>query len=197
MDRENDRKTDNACSQSFADHLLIAMPGMQDSYFSNTVIYICEHSDKGAMGLVINQPINVQLKEIFHQFELEDTADPGNQELLAGGPVHMDRGFVLHPHNENQWEGTTHLSSHLDLTSSRDIIIDIARAKGPDKKLITLGYSGWAPGQLEQEISENSWLIVPADLQVLFDTPYEQMASAAAQGIGLNLANLSTTAGHA
>lgn len=182
---------------NFTNHLLVAMPGMLDPNFSNAVIYICEHSDKGAMGLVINQPLDLRLQEIFEQFELEHLPDTGNQELLAGGPVQLERGFVLHPFEGRIWEGTTSLTSDLSLTSSRDIIVDIALAKGPRKSLITLGYSGWGAGQLEEEIASNSWLTVPADDAILFDTPYEKRASVAAQRIGLDFSRLSSTIGHA
>lgn len=183
--------------QNFTNHLLVAMPGMLDPNFSNSVIYICEHSSQGAMGLVINQPLNIQLKEIFAQFDLDDLSSSGEQHLLAGGPVQLERGFVLHPGSEKSWESTLRLSPEVNLTSSRDILVDIAKAKGPEKTLITLGYSGWGAGQLEQEIAANSWLTVPADVQILFEIPFEKRAAAAARQLGLDLSTLSGTAGHA
>lgn len=181
----------------FTNHLLVAMPGMSDPNFSNAVIYICEHSENGAMGLVINQPLNLKLKEIFEQFDLTHLPDTGDQHLLAGGPVQLERGFVLHPSEGRTWEGTTPLTTELSLTSSRDIIVDIANARGPEKSLITLGYSGWGAGQLEQEIATNSWLTVPADPDILFDTPYENRARAAAGRLGLDYSLLSSAVGHA
>lgn len=182
---------------SLTNHFLLAMPGMRDSNFSDSVIYICEHSPEGAMGLIVNRPMNIPLSQVFEQFDLKYPKHLGEQELMAGGPVQTDRGFVLHRPAARQWESTLNIASQINLTASKDIIVDIAREMGPKDSLITLGYAGWGRGQLEQEIAENSWLTIPADPEVIFTTPPSQRARMAAASIGIDLSQLSTSAGHA
>lgn len=182
---------------SLRDHFLIAMPGMHDSSFTHSVTYICEHGEKGAMGIVINNVLPLLLEDIFEQMQLTtDHNNLGHQAIVAGGPVQVERGFVLHPRAQ-EWQSTLHVSSQISLTASRDVIEAIAEGKGPDQFLIALGYAGWGAGQLEAEIAANAWLTIPADSQILFNTPYEQRWLAAAQPLGIDLNLISSVAGHA
>lgn len=181
---------------SLRDHFLIAMPGLNDSSFAHTVTYICEHSDKGAMGVVINTATPMLLKEIFAQMDLDDLSDQGEQIVMSGGPVQPERGFVLHS-NESKWQSTLEVSPEISLTASRDIIAALAEGRGPKRCLITLGYAGWGEGQLEAEIAANSWLTVPADKEIIFNTPFEQRWVAAAQALGIDVNLIPLTAGHA
>lgn len=181
---------------SLRDHFLIAMPGLNESSFAHTVTYICEHSDKGAMGVVINAATPMQLSEIFSQMDLDYMPSLGEQRIMAGGPVQSERGFVLHP-GDTQWQSTLRVSPELSLTASRDIIVALAQGRGPKSCLIALGYAGWGEGQLEQEIAENSWLTVPANKDIIFNTPCENRWAAAAQVLGIDVNLISSTAGHA
>ncbi len=182
---------------SLRNQLLIAMPGMLDPRFAHTVIYLCEHSEEGAMGLTVNRPTGAPISKIFQQLDLDYPATLGDKPLLAGGPVQLERGFVLHRPGPKAWESTLTTGNEINLTASRDIIVDIAANQGPVSLLIFLGYAGWGPGQLEQELVENAWLTVPADPELLFDTPAERIASLAAARIGVDLSQLSYVAGHA
>lgn len=173
------------------------MPGLLDPNFSHAVIYICEHTAEGAMGLVINNPLEIPLSQVFEQFEIDYSPAVGEQSLLSGGPVQTDRGFVLHRPTKREWESTLAISSDISLTASKDIIPDIARDRGPNDLIITLGYSGWGAGQLEEELSSNAWLTVPGDANIVFNVPFDQRAHAAAAIIGIDLNQLSTNAGHA
>jgi putative transcriptional regulator len=181
---------------SLRDHFLIAMPGLNDSSFAHTVTYICEHSDKGAMGVVINTATPMLLKEIFAQMDLNDQSDQGDQIVMSGGPVQPERGFVLHS-NESKWQSTLEVSENISLTASRDIIAALAEGTGPKQCLITLGYAGWGEGQLEAEIAANSWLTVPADKDIIFNTPFENRWTAAAQALGIDVNLIPLNAGHA
>jgi putative transcriptional regulator len=181
---------------SLCDHFLIAMPSMQGTSFSHSVTYICEHSERGAMGIVINNPIPMKLNEIFAQMNLADSSRQGDNPILAGGPVQSERGFVLHS-GESQWHSTLKVSDSISLTASSDIITALADGSGPPTFLIALGYAGWSGGQLEAEIAANSWLTVPADVDIIFNTPFEQRWTAAALALGINVNLISTTAGHA
>lgn len=181
---------------SLRDHFLIAMPGLNDSSFAHTVTYICEHSDKGAMGVVINTATPMLLKEIFSQMDLADLSDQGDLIVMSGGPVQPERGFVLHS-NEAKWQSTLEISPDVSLTASRDIITALAAGRGPKHCLIALGYAGWGEGQLEAEIAANSWLTVPADKNIIFNTPFEERWTTAAQALGIDVNLISSTAGHA
>jgi putative transcriptional regulator len=181
---------------SLRDHFLIAMPGLNESSFAHTVTYICEHSDKGAMGVVINTATPMLLKEIFSQMDLDDRSDQGDQIVMSGGPVQPERGFVLHS-NDTKWQSTLEISSAIYLTASRDIITALAAGRGPKQCLIALGYAGWGEGQLEAEIAANSWLTVPADKDIIFNTPFEERWTTAAQTLGIDVNLISSTAGHA
>lgn len=178
------------------DCFLIAMPSLDESIFSHTITYMCDHSADGAMGVVINNPLGMELGEIFSQLDVQDLAGLGEQPVMAGGPVQMERGFVLHS-PEFCGESTLGVSEQVSLTTSRDIIEDLACGRGPRKALVALGYAGWGPGQLEAELADNAWLTVPADSSVIFDTPVEQRWSAAAKQLGIDLNLISSIAGHA
>ena len=181
---------------SLCDHFLIAMPGLNDSSFAHTVTYICEHSDTAAMGVVINHVTPMQLREIFTQMDLEDQSIHGDQIVMSGGPVQPERGFVLHT-GKDSWQSTLQVSADISLTASRDIIAALAEGTGPEQWLITLGYAGWGEGQLEAEIAANSWLTVPANSHIMFNTPVEERWVAAAQTLGIDVNLISSTAGHA
>jgi len=181
--------------------LLIAMPGLLDPNFVHSVVYICQHSEEGAMGITINRPLGMPLSQVFEQLDLDYSPPNGTQTLLCGGPVEEQQGFVLHPLAERKWQATAPISDDIYLTTSRDIIDDMACDQGPDATLVALGYAGWVGGQLEQELLDNAWLTVPPDTkllpQLLFDTPLEERADVAAASIGINLSQLSNSAGHA
>lgn len=181
---------------SLRNHFLIAMPGMHDSAFAHSVTYICEHSDKGAMGIVINNVMPLLVKDIFTQMELIDASGLGDQVVYAGGPVQVERGFVLHA-SDTEWQSTLHISPQISLTASRDIIEALAEGRGPREYLIALGYAGWGAGQLEAEVAANSWLTLPADSNIIFNTPPEQRWTAAALPLGIDLNLISSVAGHA
>ena len=182
---------------SLKNHFLLAMPGLDDPTFSDSVVYICEHSADGAMGLIINQQMDIPVKAIFDQLKLEYRDECGRPLLFDGGPVQRDRGFILHANCDQQWESTLAISDEVSLTASRDILTDMAAGKGPKESLVTLGYSSWEAGQLERELGENSWLTIPAEAEILFKTDCAKRASAAALSIGLDLRILSHQAGHA
>lgn len=181
---------------SLCNHFLIAMPGLNDSSFAHTVTYICEHSEQGAMGVVINMATPMLLREIFEQMGLDDQSNLGDQIVMSGGPVQPERGFVLHS-TDSRWQSTLQISPDISLTASRDIIAALAEGRGPKQSLIALGYAGWGEGQLEAEIAANSWLTVPADKNIIFSTPLEQRWTAAAQALGIDVTLITSTAGHA
>jgi putative transcriptional regulator len=184
-------------SSNLAGHLLIAMPAMADPNFAQTVIYICEHSDQGTLGLVINRPLDIDLGDVFAQLELKN-CDEGtsSQPVLHGGPVHMERGFVIHENEEN-WENSTAINDSIHVTTSRDILIAMANGSGPKRATVALGYAGWGAGQLESEILANSWLNTPANAQIIFDTPFAERWQQSAQLLGIDLSTISPDAGHA
>lgn len=197
--RHNSRDGDDLGSlpeNGFRGQFLIAMPSLKGSVFSHTITYICDHNDDGALGIIINHPLELKLGEIFRQLELPQPGKLSEQTVLSGGPVQIDRGFVLHPHGQ-KWESTIEVSSEVNLTASRDILVSMAEDKGPDRALVALGYAGWDAGQLEEEIAANSWLTVPAEKHILFDTPCEQRWAAASQHLGIDLNLIHGTAGHA
>lgn len=178
-------------------HFLLSMPSLEDPNFQRTLSLICDHSDHGAMGLVINRPLALTTGEILGHLELEAaTAEIARQPVHYGGPVEPERGFVLHE-PVGDWEGTLHVGETLGVTTSRDILEAIARGEGPGKFLLTLGYSGWGAGQLEAELGQNAWLTCPAERDILFDTPAEERLTTAAARMGIDLDLLSSQAGHA
>jgi len=177
--------------------LLIAMPTLADPNFNRTVTLICEHTDQGALGIVINRPLGVRLSEIFAQLELKRcNAETSRQIVLHGGPVQQERGFVLHD-DARAWDSTLRVCDGISVTTSRDILVAMAKGQGPGHALVALGYAGWAPGQLEREIVENAWLSVTSTPELVFQTPFEDRWEAAAKLIGIDFTRLSSEAGHA
>ena len=182
---------------TLANQLLIAMPGMADPNFSSTVTLICEHNDDGALGIVINRPLTLKLGGLFEQLELtEADAKAADHPVLMGGPVGPERGFVLHQPS-GSFENSLAVSSDIYLTLSRDVIDAMAAGSGPDKTLVALGYAGWQAGQLEDEMLANSWLTVPATPDLVFDLPFGERWSAAAQTLGIDISQMAPDAGHA
>jgi putative transcriptional regulator len=182
---------------NLTNQLLIAMPKLADPNFHRTVTLICEHGAEGAIGLVVNRPLDLTLKEICEHLKLDEIS-PGAavQRVLLGGPVQMERGFILHQ-PVGGWESTLTIDPDTGLTSSIDVLKAIALGQGPTRTLVALGYAGWAPGQLEKEIAENSWLTAPNDSDILFAMPYEERWQAAAGKLGVDLNLMSGDAGHA
>ena len=205
---------------SLENQLLIAMPSLGDPYFNKTVTYICEHNEEGAMGLIINLPVNITLSDLLKQIEPEDeladkdsTIDSSNtdkstelnitdisnsleQLVLSGGPIAQQRGFVLHS-SQNGWSSSLTLNKELMITTSKDILLALGTEKAPEQFIVTLGYAVWGPGQLELELQANSWLTTPADNNILFNTPIEQRWKKATEKLGIDLAHLSSDIGHA
>ena len=180
---------------------LIAMPGMADENFAGSVVYLCEHNEKGALGLVINKPIEITLKNLFEKVELAlERAELAAQPVFFGGPVQTERGFVLHEKLADdaiRFSSTLSVPGGLEMTTSKDVLEALATGDGPKRILITLGYSGWSPGQLEDELSRNGWLTVDADPAIIFDTPVEQRYERALALLGFDPRMLSQQAGHA
>ncbi len=182
---------------SLTNHFLIAMPALQDPNFARSVTYICQHGEEGALGIMINRPLNIGLEELLESMNITaDHPGAGHQAVFAGGPVHPEQGFVLHQ-PPGEWSSTLRVSDQISVTTSQDIIEAIARDKGPEKYLIALGYAGWGGGQLEEELAANSWLSGPVDAGIIFDTPPEQRWEAAATLLGVDLSLLSNDVGHA
>lgn len=173
------------------------MPTVNDGLFTKSITYICEHSDQGTMGIVINHPLNLSLNEIFQHLEINDIQGSHTDHILAGGPVQIDQGFVLHRTTKQDWKSTIHISDQIALTTSQDILTAMAHDQGPSDSLVALGYAGWEAGQLEEELADNTWLTVPADSDILFNTPVELRAKAAAAQMGVDLTLISPQAGHA
>ena len=215
--------------KSLENQFLIAMPALADDYFNKTVTYICEHNDEGAMGLIINMPVNITLHDLLKQIEENDleeneksatsqTSDEENinqpeqgsvsvidkipldnsleQLVLSGGPISQNRGFVLH-RTQPGWKSSLALSKDIMITTSKDILMSLGTEEAPDQFMVTLGYAGWAPGQLEAELQTNSWLTIDADSDILFNTPIEQRWQKAAEKLGIDIAHLSSDIGHA
>lgn len=221
--------SDSQSMISLENQLLIAMPALGDSYFNKTVTYICEHNEEGAMGLIINLPINITLSDLLKQIDPEeeeafskhsdssktdssssdinaniglpdnavtDITNSLEQLVLAGGPIAQKRGFVLHS-SQTGWTSSLVLSKELMITTSKDILMALGTEKAPKQFMVTLGYAGWGPGQLEQELQANSWLTAPADRDILFNTPIELRWKKATEKLGIDLAHLSSDIGHA
>ena len=193
--------TDSA-SINLTHHFLIAMPGLDDAAFSKSVIYLCEHTERGALGLIINKPSDINLKGLFAKVELplrrEDLSDA---PVFHGGPVQTERGFVLHesmmPGHESVYASTMSIPGGLEMTTSKDVLEALSTGAGPRRVFVSLGYSAWGEGQLESEISDNSWLTVEADMNVIFDTPFGERYEKAMLLLGLQSWMLSPEAGHA
>lgn len=182
---------------NLTNQFLIAMPDMADTNFGGTVVFVIEHSERGALGLVINRPMEIDLGTLFERIDLKlEIAPLAGSPVFFGGPVQMDRGFVLHE-PVGDWSSTVTVGDELGLTSSKDVLEAVAEGSGPQRMLVTLGYSGWGPGQLEEEISRNAWLTVPASAELIFDTPADERFMAAFRLLGIDPAFLATSAGHA
>ena len=178
-------------------HFLIAMPAMADPHFAHTLTFVCEHNADGALGIVVNRPIEMTLSALFEQIEVAlPDATLGRAPVLYGGPVQMDRGFVLHRPLGN-WQSTLAVSDDLGLTTSKDVLEAVARGDGPRDVFVTLGYAGWSAGQLEQELGQNAWLTVKAEAGVIFDLPAEDRLPAAMRLLGIDFSRLSDDVGHA
>ena len=182
---------------NLTDHFLIAMPQLEDPNFVRSVTYICAHNEDGAMGIVVNRPLDMALGEVLAQMDLS-ASQPAIAELpvYLGGPVHTDRGFVLHRPGQH-WNSTIAINAAVAVSTSRDILEAIARGAGPTDALVALGYAGWSAGQLESEIAQNAWLSGPADLDIVFKTPAELRWQRAAALLGIDLASISHDVGHA
>jgi putative transcriptional regulator len=191
-------------SINLTNQFLIAMPGMGDGMFAGTVVYLCEHTDKGALGLVINKPIDITLKNLFEKVELSlDREDLAGAPVYFGGPVQTERGFVLHEplgdlgDDESGYNSSLKIEGGLEMTTSKDVLEALASGAGPKRVLVTLGYSGWAAGQLEDEMSNNGWINVAAQPGIIFDTPVDQRYDKALSLLGIDAGMLSSAAGHA
>ena len=184
-------------SDCLRDHFLLAMPGLSEGIFSQSITYICEHGESGAMGIVINQPLDLSVAEIFEHLEITPCKDFSGEAVMAGGPVQIDHGFVLHRNCSATWESSLKVTAEITLTTSCDILRAIANGEGPADRLIALGYAGWAAGQLEQELSDNSWLTLPANSDIIFRTSPKQRLDAAAALLGIDMNLISGEAGHA
>ena len=191
---------------NFTHHFLIAMPGLNDETFSRSVVYMCEHSERGALGLVINKPSDMSMRTLFDKVDLPlGRTDLSESPVFQGGPVHTERGFVLHeamhaenaPPKETVYASTMTIPGGLEMTTSRDVLEALSTGAGPRRVLVSLGYAAWGQGQLESEIAENSWLTVGADLSVIFDTPIAERYERALSLLGLQSWMLSPDAGHA
>ena len=182
---------------NLTDHFLIAMPAMADPNFARTLTYIAEHTENGAMGVIVNRPIDMRVATLFERIDIPfEQPAFANLPVYFGGPVQSDRGFVLH-RPAGQWHSTLRVSDSVGLTSSRDVLQALAIDGKPSEVLIALGYAGWSAGQLEHELAQNAWLTVPADLGIVFDLPPEERLAAAMQLLGIDFAKLSDVAGHA
>ena len=191
---------------NLTNHFLIAMPGLEDAAFSRSVIYVCEHSERGALGLIINKPSDITLKGLFDKVQLPLGRDDLQQlPVFQGGPVQTDRGFVLHEAfftaadkpQDPVYASTMSIPGGLEMTTSKDVLEALSSGNGPRRVLVSLGYSAWGEGQLESELGDNSWLTVDADLGVIFDTPVDQRYDKALGLLGLEVWMLSPQAGHA
>ncbi len=188
-------------STNLTNQFLIAMPGLAGDTFAGAVVYLCEHTENGALGLVINKPIDIKLKNLFERVELPlNRADMADAPVYFGGPVQTERGFVLHEGQLGSGEpynSSLKIPGGLEMTTSKDVLEALSNGTGPKRVLITLGYSGWGAGQLEDEMSRNNWINVGASPEVIFDTPVEQRYGRALSLLGIDAGMLSQEAGHA
>jgi putative transcriptional regulator len=184
--------------QSLCNTLLVAMPTMEDPRFKHAVTYLFEHSEDGAMGLVINQPTNITLGELLDQIKIvnDKSSSAAHNTIYSGGPVSQDRGFVLHSTRPG-YSSSAEITSEIMLTTSKDVLAELTTANAPSEFIVTLGYAGWSAGQLEQELLENTWLTVPADPELVFHTPPTKLWEAALARLGVSACQLSQFAGHA
>lgn len=184
-------------AMNLTNQFLIAMPALADPNFYRTVTYLCAHNSEGAMGIVINRPLDLNLDEVLGHMDIEAT-DPYVKEMrvIQGGPVQTERGFVIH-RPAGEWDTVLPVGGDVAIATSRDILAAIAQGEGPDNAVVALGYAGWGAGQLEREVAENAWLSGPADTNIMFNVPYEDRWESAARLLGVDLGRLSGEAGHA
>jgi len=185
---------------NLTNHFLIAMPGINDTYFKNSVIYVCEHNEEGAMGLMINAPLNITVGDMLNKVDLEPQSLQQKEFSLSnpvynGGPISEDRGFILHRPLEH-FESSLTMSNELTVTTSKDILAVLGTSVEPDDYIVALGYSGWSTGQLEEELAKNSWLTVEADTKIIFDTPIQEKWSCSIKKLGIDPSQLSAITGH-
>lgn len=182
---------------NLTNQLLVSMPGQTDSIFGHSVTLICEHSDRGALGIIVNKPLTMKLGEVMSQMRLTARDDDiGDRTVLRGGPLHQDRGFVLHRPG-GAWDSSHKISEAIQVTTSRDVLAAMARGEGPGDAFVALGYAQWDAGQLEREIKDNAWLTLPFDERLLFDLPYEERWTAAWRTMGVDVNQVSLVPGHA
>ncbi|GGJ02360.1 UPF0301 protein [Shewanella hanedai] len=184
---------------SLQNHLLIAMPSLDDTFFERSVIYLCEHDEKGAMGIMINQPIGIDVNELLKQMQLDEEPDSIvslGSTVLVGGPVNPDRGFVLHTPQPN-WNNSQALTDEVMLTTSRDVLTSLGTSAAPNNFIVALGYAGWSRDQLEQELADNTWLSTPATKELLFDISFDDRWQQATESLGFDIWQLSSQTGHA
>lgn len=185
---------------NLTNHFLVAMPSMKDPYFQRSVIYICEHNQHGAMGIMINAPIDITVGGMLQKVEIvakqAQMGESLKQPVHNGGPVAEDRGFILHQPKDD-YQSSIKMTDELIMTTSKDILAVLGTDDEPEQYLVALGYSGWEPGQLESELADNSWLTMEADPNIIFETPVQDRWQSAVQSLGIDAAHLSTQAGHA
>lgn len=184
-------------ASALSNHFLIAMPGMADSNFDGTVVFIAEHDERGALGIVVNRPLELDLGELFERIDVPlRPRGMASWPVYYGGPVQTDRGFVLHQ-PRGDWTSTVAIGDEMSLTSSKDILEAVGAGNGPTRLLVSLGYAGWGPGQLEDEVARNAWLTVDAQPELIFDVPADERFPAAFALLGIDPSRLSGAAGHA
>ena len=184
-------------SASLKHQLLIAMPQMDDPNFEHAVTYVVEHGAEGAMGLTLNRPVSLSLNDILADMDIEVEVPPSDHhQVVAGGPIQQDSGFVLHRSTARLWDSSIQLGDGLCLTTSRDIMEAIALGEGPEATLVCLGYAGWDQGQLEQELADNVWLSVGSTPELVLDIPFDQRWQAAAAHLGVDISLIATQVGH-
>ncbi len=183
---------------SYLEHqFLIAMPGMEDPNFMRGVTLLCQHNDEGALGITVNRQSEYVLEDVLEQLDLECSDERiATMPVYVGGPVHPERGFVLHS-DDRSWEATVEVGEGISVTTSRDVLEAIAHGEGPEKFLVALGYAGWEPGQLEEEMRENAWLNVMASAEIIFDLPVDDRWEQAVSRLGIDVATLQPAGGHA
>jgi putative transcriptional regulator len=197
MAREEHQLLTGTCDEgSYQGQFLIATPVIGSGFFNRSLTYLCHHDADGAMGIVINQHLDLALSDLLEHLDIETVSDLSDYQVLAGGPVGTEQGFVLH-RGGPKWEGSRAVGENLSLTTSRDILCALAVGDGPQDYLVALGYAGWGPGQLEEEVSGNSWLTVPADRRILFQVAADDKLAAAGQQLGIDIDLLTAQAGHA
>ncbi|WP_456378349.1 YqgE/AlgH family protein [Thiolapillus sp.] len=184
-------------ASSLTNHFLIALPALQDPNFSRTVTYVCEHTSEGTMGIIINRPSTLALADILQHMDIPGTGNtPKEMPIYIGGPVQEDRGFLLHS-PAKRWDSTLVITDDLAVTTSRDMVQALAKGEDPEQIFFALGYAGWGPGQLEQELQQDSWLFGPASREIIFHTPAEERWEAAANLAGVDVNLISNIGGHA